>query len=172
MCIHACIMQLYAYTYRFTITSTRVDVYTVGTTRTHIKSCPSIPTHTPPVQHRTSYVHARAVAQNTVIGVLCCARTWLSRVLRTPWQMIIADWRSSVSDASNGKRNNFYFRTWMDGIGSRTILTASPWKIICGGIQQKRIQKVLRGGSVKKRSFRSWHPTGSFAVCIRSWRES
>ena len=133
MRIHACIMYLYVYTYRFTITNTRVDVYTVGTTRTHIKSCPFTPTHTPPVQHRTSYVHARAVAQNTVIGVLCCARTWPS----TPWQLIISDWRSSVSDATNGKQLNSYFRAWMDVFGSRTILTASPWKIICGGIQKK-----------------------------------
>ena len=118
------------------------------------------------------YVHARAVAQNTVIGVLCCARTWLSRVLTTPWQMIISDWRSSVSDATNGKQLNFYFRGWMDIFGSRTILTASPWKIICGGIQKKSGHIKRREGSIIKRRFRSSHPKGSLSVCMPSWRES
>ena len=160
-------MHVHVYTYRFTITNTCVDVYTVGTTRTHIKSCPSIPTHTPPCNIEP-YVHARAVAQSTAIGVLCCARTWPS----TPWQTIIAEWRSSVLGACNGKHWITYFRGWNHIIGSRTILTASPWKAICIGIQKNSGQKDMRGDSITKRSFRSSHPKGSLRPCMTSCSKS
>ena len=76
MRIHACIMYLYVYTERLTITHTRVDVYTIGTTRTHIKSCPSRP---PPHTHRVTsnrvFTRAQAcMAHTTSIGSVCCAR--------------------------------------------------------------------------------------------------
>ena len=76
MRIHACIMYLYVYTERLTITHTRVDVYTIGTTRTHIKSCPSRP---PPHTHRVTsnrvFTRAQAcMAHSAIIGIVCCAR--------------------------------------------------------------------------------------------------
>ena len=75
--IHACIMYLYVYTERLTITHTRVDVYTIGTTRTHIKSCPSRPppTHTHRVTSNRVFTRAQAcMAHSTSIGSVCCAR--------------------------------------------------------------------------------------------------
>ena len=75
MRIHACIMYLYVYTERLTITHTRVDVYTIGTTRTHIKSCPSRPPHTHRVTSNRVFTRAQAcMAHSTSIGSVCCAR--------------------------------------------------------------------------------------------------
>ena len=76
MRIHACIMYLHVYTERFTITHTRVDVYTIGTTRTHIKSCPSRrPTHTHRVTSNRVFTRAQTcMAHSTSIGSVCCAR--------------------------------------------------------------------------------------------------
>ena len=75
MRIHACIMYLYVYTERFTITHTRVDVYTIGTTRTHIKSCPSRPPHTHRVTSNRVFTRAQAcMAHSAIIGIVCCAR--------------------------------------------------------------------------------------------------
>ena len=101
MRIHACIMYLYVYTERLTITHTRVDVYTIGTTRTHIKSCPSRPppTHTP--CNIEPCVHARASMHGSQrdhrYRVLRAHAPWRTHVLYILWHPMLEGSRSSHS---------------------------------------------------------------------------
>ena len=106
MRIHACIMYLYVYTERFTITHTRVDVYTIGTTRTHIKSCPSRPPHTHTPCNIEPCVHARASMHGS-------QRDHRYRVLRAhaPWRTYVL-WHPiiDVSRSSHSARGSTTYR--------------------------------------------------------------
>ena len=106
MRIHACIMYLYVYTERLTITHTRVDVYTIGTTRTHIKSCPSRPpphTHTP--CNIEPCVHARASMHGSQrdhrYRVLRAHAPWRTHVLYILCHPMLTGSRSSHSATSS-----------------------------------------------------------------------